>query len=93
MKASELVKLLQQEIEAFGDQEITVYCPEHSGDDGDPVAIHGLGWFGSDTGERSTFIECFYCHDEAMTDKLWSKAMDEVKAEYGFEYPEEDWWD
>lgn len=78
MKATELIKRLQAEVASFGDQEITVYCPIHSGEDGDPVAVHGLGWFCGSKGEKSCFIECAECHADARNDKLWSDYMEEL---------------
>jgi len=86
MKGSKLIQLIQFEIDAFGDPEITVYCPEHSGqigESGDPQPIHGLGWFCGMNGEKSTFIGCAECHVEAMNEKAWSDAMDEAEAGYG----------
>lgn len=79
MKASELIELLQSEIDAFGDRDVTVFCPEHSGEHGNnAVPISGLGWY-ADTvnNERSTFIECAACHEDAMTEKCVSDAMEE----------------
>jgi hypothetical protein len=86
MKASELIELLRQEIDAFGDQEVTVFCPEHSGEGGDPVWVSGLGWFANaDKNERSTFIECGECHQDGINDKAWSDAMDEVVGDDHFD--------
>ncbi len=76
MKASELIAALENEIAGFGDVEITVYCPEHSGESGDPIAVHGLGWFCGQNGKKSSFIECWECHDQDMRDKCEADALE-----------------
>lgn len=69
MKASELIRELQDEVAEFGDVEIGVFCPIH-GCDGEPTSASGLGWWGDGT-ERMTIIECVLCHQEG----IWEKAV------------------
>lgn len=83
MKACELITLLQSEVDAFGDRDVVVFCPEHSGDHGhDPVPVAGLGWYGDEAKDlRATFIECSFCYEESISDKAWDDAMSEIAAE------------
>lgn len=92
MKASELITALQNEIAGFGDVEITVFCPEHSGENGPPIAVHGLGWYcGQSKKDQSTFIECYECHADAMREKCETDAMVDMLADGSVERGEFDY--
>ncbi len=74
MKTSELIKALQEEMAGFGDLEVVTFCPQHSGEDGDPIPVSGLGWYGNPAKNvRATFIECSECHYEGIADKIEGK--------------------
>ena len=75
MKATELIKLLQDEVVAFGDVDVVTYCPRHSGDEGtEPVGIAGIGWHGNtEKNMRATFINCEFCDEEALQEHIEGK--------------------
>lgn len=80
MKSSKLISMLQTDIEAFGDRDVTVFCPEHSGEHGnEPVPISGIGWYADAVNDtRSTFIVCAECHEDAMTEKAQDDVYEEI---------------
>lgn len=82
MKTSELIKLLQDEVQHFGDRDFMMFCPRHSGEDGPPVAVHGLGWYGHvEKNITASYLDCVECHEEDMRDKAEVDAMDEIAGE------------
>lgn len=75
MKASELIKFLQEEVDAFGDRDV-VYLPcqciDRSTSMG-PIDVGAIGWYG-DQGNTEDLksaisLECAECHHQALIDK------------------------
>jgi hypothetical protein len=86
MKSTELIALLQEEVKHFGDRDFMMFCPRHSGEDGPPVAVNGLGWYGDiEKHISASFLDCVECHEEDMRDKAEADAMDELEHTAGLE--------
>lgn len=82
MNTSELIRLLLNERRAFGDQDVMVFCPCHSGEDGEPMPVHDLGWYGnSEKKIRAVFLVCVECHYEGISEKHQAAAMEEFAGE------------
>jgi hypothetical protein len=82
MKASELIKFLQEEFDAFGDRDI-VYLPCNCVDPTaamEPIHIGAIGWYGDQRNtedlKSAISLECAECHHQALIDKANLKAGD-----------------
>lgn len=65
MKASELIRLLQEEIANFEDRDVIIVSCSHGSQEGERIDIGRLGWWG-DIGkkERAIYLTCVECDVE-----------------------------